>query len=381
MAISATLEIAEAGKSSVLKKALKDIYTVLDLDYTFERACDLTGRPSKEALLSFIKVTIRGPKEKDTPFHKWIHDPDFLMDGEINIYDSTEFIASNIQDATGSEPVLDVNDDILFANDMMGEAMGAAMDNASDYGVDKDPDIYSEMTHDELVYVASRCGVEITAKDTDESIREKLRIQKPAYDEVNKMTDDQIIAYLNKKEVTPANNNTSEMTLPQLKKYIANNGLPGPDVTQIDKDLAEYQRYVKADMDRKDNILKAREEKAKDQKKENKKEAKKDTVHDKGVTPLYKEADNLKAKTVSASKSVAKEVTRRLGECARNITFKNAYCVSLREHFNSTPDSHGKLDKDYPWILEIGIKPQNVTVSGFQLLTGTPGTKTEFELF
>ena len=376
----------------MLKKALKDIYTVLDLDYTIERPCDLTRRPSKEAVISFIKVTIRGAKEKDTPFHDWINNADRLMDGEINIYDSTEYLSSNIQDATGSEPVLDVSEAFDLPDDMMGGAMGAAMDNASNYDSNSDSnddtDIYSEMTHDELIYVASRCGVKITADDTDESIREKLRIQKPAYDEVNTMTDDNIIAYLKEKGVTPANNKTSEMTIPQLKEYIADNGLPGPDVTQFGKDLAEYQRYVKADMDRKDNVLKAREEKIKDKKKEKEDKAKKDAEKEKkkaiknqGLAPAYKEADKLKAKTVTAAESVTKELTRRLGECARNITFENAYCVSLREHFNSTPDSQGKLDKNYPWILEIGIKPKKVTVSGLQLFTGTPGSKTVFDVF
>ena len=79
----------------------------------------------------------------------------------------------------------------------------------------------------------------------------------------------------------------------------------------------------------------------------------------------YKTVDKLKDRTVDVTTSITDAVTKKLLEAGRTIKFKDAYCVSLREHFTNNPDSTGKLDNSYPWTLEIGIKPQTIEVQGW----------------
>lgn len=81
----------------------------------------------------------------------------------------------------------------------------------------------------------------------------------------------------------------------------------------------------------------------------------------------YKNVDKTKQHTVDVTKGVMQGVTRKLLEAGRTIKFKEAYCVSLREHFTNNPDSSGKLDASYPWTLEIGIKPKTIEVQGWSV--------------
>ena len=119
MAISAVLQIGESG-GNFLQKALASSYTVLDFDYTIERDCDKTGRPSGSASISCITVTIRAASEKNTPFHKWIKEPDFKMDGKITIYDATGKIPSTVRDAISNSSFFNSNDSEDTPDDMKG---------------------------------------------------------------------------------------------------------------------------------------------------------------------------------------------------------------------------------------------------------------------
>ena len=82
-----------------------------------------------------------------------------------------------------------------------------------------------------------------------------------------------------------------------------------------------------------------------------------------GREDLNKSLGKAKKKASKTISSVGSAAIRSL-ESARSITFDNAYCVSLREHFKADPNHQGPVDSSYPWILEIGIKPGKVIING-----------------
>lgn len=342
MAISATLEIREPG-GDLLTQKLLDVYTVLDLDYTIERSLDKTGRPSGGASISFIKVTIRATKEKKAPFHDWIKGDDKLMDGEIKIFDSTGILSSTFQDTIGIDPLIDVGETVDIPSDMLGGAMGAGMDNASKYGSDN-IDMFDEMSHADLVKYATNNDVSINSSDSDEVIRGKIRKKKKIDTEVEAMTTD------------------------ELAKYIDNNKLTKPSST------SDYKKVVKKHKMEKSSYSEKEEEKDK-----------LGEVENRSFDPAYKAADRLKDKTVSTTKGLVGSAVKAAVECARCIYFQNAYCISLKESFVNNPGHDGKLDSSYPWTLEIGIKPQKITVTGElffgKISTRLGGSQTEFTLY
>ena len=82
-----------------------------------------------------------------------------------------------------------------------------------------------------------------------------------------------------------------------------------------------------------------------------------------GKQGAVKAVDTLKKSTSKTASGLANAAIRSM-QSARSITFEDAYCVSLREHFRVDPKNTGTVDASYPWILEIGIKPSKVTVNG-----------------
>ena len=262
MAISATLQIWDANTGNFLTQNLKDIYTVLNLDYTVERDCDKTGRPSGGASISVINVIIRATKEKGAPFHEWIQSPDKLMDGVVKIYDSEGKVSSVVQGYIGA----DTQEDEDVPDDMNQTSED-----------DHEQDIYDEMSHEDLVEYAQDHGIKYDSGDSDDDLRKKIR----------------------------GKTDTSEPS----------------------------------------------------------------------------KVDQMKSSATSGAKSVASEVAKRALECARSLSFENAYLISLRELFENNPDSNGELDSDYPWKLELGIKPKTVKVSGEQIGTKALGGETKFDLY
>lgn len=262
MAISATLQIWEANTGNFLTQNMKDTYTVLNLDYTVERDCDKTGRPSGGASISVINVLIRATKEKGAPFHEWIQSADKLMDGVVKIYDSAGMVSSVLQDDTAADA-------------KKGDDVPDDMNDASDD--DHEQDMYDEMSHEDLVEYAQDHGIEYNSGDSDDDLRKKIRGQ--------------------------------------------------------------------------------------------------------GDSSTPSKVDQVKSSATSGAKSVASEVAKRALQCARSLTFENAYLISLRESFENNPDSNGELDSDYPWKLELGIKPKTVKVTGEQLGTKALGGETKFDLY
>ena len=391
MAISATLQLSEgSGALAALKENLMDIYTVLNIDYTVERSCDKTGRPSGGPKISVINVTIRAAKQKSTPFHDWIKGEDKLMNGVIKIYDSAGIISSSIQDATGADTLVDYTEITDIPDDMMGEAMSEGMNQASDYDT-RDLDLYDETSHGDLVAKAKERGIVITNKDTDDDIRDMLRTwddlnttitdknnNKTEFDKIDDDVDQMSLSEL--QSFAEENNiaefedeETDKMTLEQLKQYVKDNKLTVKDGASEE----DYKKAVKEYKEKKYYQPLVKKNKKAQAAKEKKQASK---LADQSYAPTYQKADELKKRTVTTSKQVTKELTRRITECARSITFENAYCISLKEHFENNPDSKRTLDTDYPWTLEIGIKPKKVTVTGEQVAAAV-GTGTEFTLF
>lgn len=281
MAISATLQIWEANTGNVITQNMKDTYTVLNLDYTVERDCDKTGRPSGGASISAITVTIRANKEKGAPFHEWIQSADKLMDGVVKIYDSSGMVSSIFQDDSDAD-----NKEEDVPDDMKEESKSNATDNASDD--DHDQDMFDEMSHEDLVEYAQDHGINCDSNDSDEDLRKKIRAQEST-----------------KKAQGTDQAASSEPTM----------------------------------------------------------------------------ADQVKSRATSGAKSVGAEIAKRALECARSIAFENAYLISLKESFVNNPDSKGELDSDYPWTLELGIKPKTLKVTGEQLGTKALGGETKFDLY
>lgn len=317
MAISATLELREtpgSAASAVYGMLLKS-YTVVDLDYTLIRNFDKTGRPCSGPSIDILKVTIRGVKEVTAKFHEWIQKPDKQMDGIIRIYDSTGYGTALSQDVTGGDTA-----DYMSAVDQLvkreiEDNTNDAMDKKSKYREDESTDdIFNEMDHSALLnYIASKgLDVEVKKTDSDDTIRKKIR-------------------YANK---------VSKMTLEELKAETKGMTLP-KNATRED--------YVNALMNKNND----------------------DTENNKAQTPVYEMADSLKKGTTKTISSAASKVTKTVLESARSITFKNAYCVSLREHFRNDPDNKGTLNSNYPWLIEICIKPGKLEVNGWNFAGGS----------
>ena len=95
---------------------------------------------------------------------------------------------------------------------------------------------------------------------------------------------------------------------------------------------------------------------------------------------LYKTADKMKSATSKTLSSAANSVVKLL-ELARSITFKNAYCVSLREHFVAKPKQDGSVDATYPWILQLGIRPGTVLINGANIGGSTVVGDLEMKFF
>lgn len=308
MAISATFELRESGSAaSAVYGFLFKSYTVVDLDYTLKRSIDKTGRPSSKASLDFIKVTIRGTKEMTAKFHEWIKTDDKLMDGVIKIFDSTGYATALTQDLTGGETTeyLEIGSDLL--RDEIEENLNNKMDEESHYTPAAD-DIFEEMDRSELLsYIETKqLNIKVDDNDSVETIKGKIRY----YKKIHNMTKDELLEEAKSRDSNIKNTATKEECLAALEKY--NNS-------------------TKAKLE--DNVAKKR-------------------------------VETLKKSTTKNVSSAANTIVKGVLESARSITFKNAYCISLREHFKGDPNNQGNLDASYPWLIEIGIKPGILEVTG-----------------
>ena len=340
MAISATFELRETPGSvgSVIYGMALKSYTVVDLDYTLKRSFDKTGRPSSGASIDLLKVTIRGVKEVTAKFHEWIQSPDKLMDGTIKIYDSTGYATTLSQDFTGGDTADYLGEAEHLATKEMEDELDYSMDKASKYRLNKDDDkdkgenlpddIFNEMDRDTLLnYIASKnLDVQVRIKDSDDTIRSRIRYAI----KINNMTYDELKAEAAAQGITD---------LPQT-----------PKKEDYQRELLKYN---------------SKDDKTDDQKKK----AKED--HSRAESTAYKTVDNLKKATSKTVSSAASRVTKTVLESARSITFKNAYCVSLREHFHGDPDNKGTLDSSYPWLIEICIRPGKLEVNGWNVAGGS----------
>lgn len=379
MSINATFQFTASTSggtqtpNSYLNQVFKDIYTVLKLDYTFERKCnDRTGRPEGGIIIKAIKVTLRGVKESKAVFHQWIAANDMLKNGEIKIYDSSGIISSSIQDATGIKPIIDVDETYEFVAGFAKEPLTTAMDDASDYE-NRDFDMYDELSHAQLMKQAREKGIVVNSKDSDDDIRDLLR-------QWDKVDDDDV----EKVKVDGKETKIDDMDLDALKSYAEKHNIAAPEDKSQTMKKAELQAYVtkynltvtkEGDEPTEEELRTAvskhmqkvgYQQQIKNSEKgiKARKKMEEERIKHIASTPAYKEADLLKERTVSSLEGAGKAAVKRNIECARCIEFYDAYCVSLRELFTNAPDSTGKLDKFYPWTLEIGIKPKNVVVYG-----------------
>lgn len=72
MAIAATLKIEG-----------KKYDTVIDVDYQFTQAIDITGRPSDRPRGGIIHLSLPSPDDHNLFFHEWMRDVGTIHDGEI----------------------------------------------------------------------------------------------------------------------------------------------------------------------------------------------------------------------------------------------------------------------------------------------------------
>lgn len=345
MSISATLQVYDQLDTfdKKLDKALLDVYTVLKLDFNIERKIDKTTNKPNELSFKSFNVTIRVPKEAKATFHRWIAKKDSVMNGEINIYDSTGLLSSTLQDSAGTGTVVDTEDIPDLLMDMTGEAMSTGMDDASKYD-ERDLDKYDELSHKDLLARAKEKGIELTNKDSDDDIRELLR----QWDKV-KDTD------VPKVEVGSGTKKISDMSSDELKNYAKKNNIDEPTEEELKKAGQTQDEYYREKIKNREKGLIARDKQ------------KTKSLAEQSYTPAYQKADELKKRTVNSLKGVGTTAVKRNFEVARCIKFQDALCSSLKETFVSNPDSAGKFDTKYPWVLEIGIFPKKVTVTGEQL--------------
>lgn len=323
MAISATLELRDSNdRLSKIKGSLMDSYTVIDLDYTLSRSFDKTNRPCSGVTLDLIKITIRGTKELHAPFHEWIQNEDTVKSGIIKIYDSAGFISSTVQDVTGGDAPVNWGVANDLAVDEVEGAINYGMDQASHYD-DTQGDIFDEMSKSDMIsYIATKdLPVKVDKDDTPENVRAKIR----AYQEYNKQLDKCSLSELeDKAKIDP-----SDTKYAQLSEE---------DKVKLCRQKIK-ENYTSKDYDKAEQL------------------------NSTGKQGAIKAADTLKKSTSKAASGVANAAIRAM-QSARSITFEDAYCVSLREHFRVDPKNTGTVDASYPWILEIGIKPSKVTVNG-----------------
>ena len=341
MAISATLELREVKTSfeKFVATAIKS-YSVIDLDYTLTRSFDKTSRPTSNVSMDFIKVTIRGTKEVFAPFHKWISKPDNTMQGIIKIFDSTGLISSTFKDTTGGDAPVELDDVSSLAQDELEDSVNYAMDDASYYGTNNS-DIYDEMSREDMIsYIASKdLPIKVEKNDTDVIIKKKIR----AYNKYCKSLED--------------------MTLDKLKEE-ADKIKPAPAIPEKATDEEKKKIYKEALK----NNYKTPEYSYAEQ------------LDEIGRKDKNKFLDKMKSSTSKTISSIGGAAVRTF-ESARSITFEDAYCVSLREHFKADPNHQGPVDSSYPWILEIGIKPGKVLVNGYNAMGGAGVDDIQFDFF
>lgn len=327
-----------------------DSYTVIDLDYTLKRSFDKTNRACSGVSMDFIKVTIRGTKELKTPFHEWIQKPDMLKGGIIKIFDSAAFFSSTFQDTTGGEAPADFDVAQELASDELEDSLNYRMDEVSYYGTYQN-DIYEEMSKEELVsYINSKeLPIIVKQNDTDIVLRQAIR----DYNDFCKSLE--------------------KKSLQELKNKVNDDNIGStPDIPEDASEEEQKKIYIE--------FLKENYKKTKDYADNSKNYTYSARVDQIARRDADKTLDKLKKSTSKAVSSVGSAAIRSL-ESARSITFDNAYCVSLREHFKADPNHQGPVDSSYPWILEIGIKPGTVKINGANIGGSTAMGDLKFEFF
>ncbi|MGP1447542.1 MAG: type VI secretion system tube protein TssD [Candidatus Limimorpha sp.] len=58
-------------------------YTVMECEYEFTQAVDITGRPSDSPRGGLINVVIAAPDDSDLALHEWMFDKNKILDGKI----------------------------------------------------------------------------------------------------------------------------------------------------------------------------------------------------------------------------------------------------------------------------------------------------------
>ena len=331
MAISATFEIKNPNSimHNAVSAVLFDTYTLLSMDVKLKRKLDAQGNPSSKALIDTFTVVIRGTKELKTPFYAWVNGEDNMsqLSGTINIYDSTGLVSSTVRDASGGDAPVDfgvVND---LAKEEVGDYASYGMEKASKY---REGDMYDEMNRDDLEKYIRTKGFDIYVdqKDTEDIIREKIRY----YNKISKMS---------LKELQDEVNSNSE-----LKDKFPAKDENGNDLT-----------YTK------DDYLKALKDYNNDRKSEQ--------YDSTGMTPLYDMGDKMKKSTANTTSSIANALITRTLESARCITFEDAYCLSLKEHYKIDPKKPGSGEDPNTWQFELTIKPTTITVTGANVLSAS----------
>lgn len=61
-------------------------YGVLECEYEFNQAVDITGRPSDRPRGGVINVVIMSPDDSDQTMHEWMRDKDTTKDGTLVLY-------------------------------------------------------------------------------------------------------------------------------------------------------------------------------------------------------------------------------------------------------------------------------------------------------
>lgn len=61
-------------------------YSVMECEYEFTQAVDITGRPSDRPRGGVIHVVIPAPDDSDLMLHEWMRDKDTTHDGSITMF-------------------------------------------------------------------------------------------------------------------------------------------------------------------------------------------------------------------------------------------------------------------------------------------------------
>lgn len=61
----------------------KKTYSLLECDYEFTQAIDITGRPSDRPRGGILRLTLVSPDDSDLLFHEWMKEKDLVKDGDI----------------------------------------------------------------------------------------------------------------------------------------------------------------------------------------------------------------------------------------------------------------------------------------------------------